>query len=82
MPRPFSTDLRWRAVWLYLSTNKSTAKIAELMSVSERTVWRYISLFKRTGDVVPAQRRNGPQMLFGEFEQITPSRYLFARSTG
>ena len=46
------------------------------MSVSERTVWRYISLFNRTGDVQPQKRRNGPRMLMGDFEQITLLRLI------
>ena len=46
------------------------------MSVSERTVWRYISLFKQTGDVLPAHRKSRPSMLLGEFEQITPLRFI------
>ena len=46
------------------------------MNVSERTVWRYISLFERTGDVVPVERRNGPRMLMGEFEQLNLLRLI------
>lgn len=76
MPTPFSLDLRWRVVWLHLSTNYPPARIAHLMSVSERTVWRYISLFNHTGDVQPQKRRNGPRMLMGDFEQITLLRLI------
>ena len=63
-------------MWLHLSTNYAPARIAQLMSVSERTVWRYISLFNRTGDVQPQKRRNGPRMLMGDFEQITLLRLI------
>ena len=76
MPTPFSLDLRWRVVWLHLSTNYAPARIAQLMSVSERTVWRYISLFNHTGDVQPQKRRNGPRLLMGDFEQITLLRLI------
>ena len=74
MPTPFSIDLRWRIVWLHLSTNYAPPKIAQIMSVSEHTVWRYISLFRRTDDVQPHKRRNGPRMLMGDFEQISNER--------
>ena len=76
MPTPFSPDLRWRVVWLPLSTNYAPARISQLMSVSERTVWRYISLFNRTGDIQPQKRRNGPRLLMGDFEQITLLRLI------
>ena len=46
------------------------------MSVSEHTVWHYISLFRCTGDVQPRKRRNGPKMLMGDFEQITLLRLI------
>ena len=76
MPIPFSVDLRWQIVWLHLSTNFTTDRIAQIMSVSERTVWHYISLFKRTGDVQPRKRRNGPRMLMGDFEQVALLRHI------
>ena len=76
MPVPFSIDLCWRAIWLYLSTNHTPSSIAYLLSVSERTVWCYISLFKQTGNVQPKKRRNGPRMLMGKFEQTTPLRLV------
>ena len=64
-------DLQWQVVWFHLSTNYAPAKIAQLMSVSERTVWCCTSLFNCTGDIQPQKRRNGPRMLMGDFEQIT-----------
>ena len=76
MPNSFSVDLRWRVVWLHQSNNRSPARIAQILSVSERTVWRYLSLFKRTGDVQPQKRRNGPRMLMGDFEQVTLLRLI------
>ena len=76
MPTPFSLDLRWRVVWLHLSTNYAPARITQLMSISERTVWHYISLFKHTGDIQPRKRRNGPRILMGGFEQITLLRLI------
>jgi len=70
MPTPFYVELWWRVVCLHLSTNYAPARIAQIISISERTVWCYISLFRRTNDVQPRKRKNGPSMLMGDFEQI------------
>ena len=51
--------------------NNSVADIASLVCVSERTVWRYIALFRQTGDVEPQQREYGPKKMLGELEQLT-----------
>ena len=42
-----------RIVWSYLTLNSTIAEVAELFSLSERTVRRYVDLFYRTGDIVP-----------------------------
>ena len=49
MPSPYSLDLRWRVVWLYLVHNKKPVEIAQLISISEPTVKRYITLFMSNG---------------------------------
>ena len=46
------------------------------MYLSEHTTWHYIPLFKKTGDIQPVLRRNGPRMLMGDFEQITLLRVI------
>lgn len=77
MPQPYPVELRWRIVWLSLTSNYSAAEIAKLFSVSERTVWRYNSLFQNTGDVLISVRRNGPRCLLGgDFEQIVLLRFI------
>ena len=53
-----------------------SAKIAELTSLSERTVRRYLHLFQTTGDVEPKRRRYGSIPLFGDFEQLTLLRLI------
>lgn len=85
MPNPYSIDLRWRIVWAHLSQSLATTQIAELFSISESSVRRYITSFQQTGYVKPATRRHGPERLMGEFEQLTllkiildhPGIYLF-----
>jgi len=71
MPIPYTIDLRWRIVWIYLTQDLSVAEIASLVCVSERTVWRYIALFRQTGDVEPQQREYGPKKMLGDLEQLT-----------
>ena len=71
MPNPYSIDLRWRIVWIYLTQNLSTAENASLVCVSERMVWPYIALFRRTGEVEPQQREYGPKKMLGDLEQLT-----------
>ena len=85
MPNPYSVDLRWRIIWLYLAQKLSSLRIATLLNVSERTVRRYVALFYRTGDIKPRLRKNGPRRLLGEFEKLVllhlilanPGIYLF-----
>lgn len=70
MPNPYSLDLRWRVVWLHLVHGATSAEIVRLLCLSGSTVRRYISMFRTTGEVKPAQRKNGPQVLLGDFEQM------------
>ena len=64
-----------------IAHKQPSAKIAELTSLSERTVRRYLHLFQTTGDVEPKRRRYGPIPLFGDFEQLTLLR-LILENTG
>jgi len=52
MAPPYSTDLRWRIVWLVLTLQVSSDVVSRLLNVSARTVTRYIDLFQRTGQVM------------------------------
>ena len=81
MPNPYSNDLRWRVIWLYLAKNLSIAEVSELVCVSERTIKRYITQFNQTGDVHPATHQHGPPKLLGEFEQLVLLR-LITENTG
>ena len=71
MPKAYSTDLRWRIVWLHFLQNKSVKDIARELYVSESSVERYIYLFRTTGDVVPKKQRCGPLPILSEFEELT-----------
>ena len=76
MPLPYSTDVRWRIVWLSLVNYASPTDIAKLLNVCSRTVVRYVELFNSTGDVVPRARCNGPRRLFGQCEQLVLLRLI------
>ena len=76
MPNPFSIDLRWRAVWLYIAQRCSTTDIFQLLQISDHSVRRYVQRFYLTGDVSPSIRRNGPGHLFEEFEQLLLLRLI------
>ena len=70
MPRVYATDLRWRAVWLYLTHNLDVTEILRYLAVSPSSVYRYITLFEQTGDVKPKSYRHGPPKLLGDMEQV------------
>ena len=76
MPRAFSTDLRWRAVWLYLAHNQDVVEISQYLSVSPSSVYRFINLFHHTGDVKPRSFRHGPPKLLGDMEQLVLLRLV------
>ena len=76
MPKAYSTDLRWRAVWLYLTSTGSSRDISQLLCISEKTVRRYIASFLITGDIKPKSHRHGPPKLLGEFEQLVLLRIV------
>ena len=70
MPRAFSTDLRSRAVWLYLEHDLDVAEISQCLSVSQSSVYRYVELFQQTDDVKPRNYRRGPPKLLRDLEQL------------
>ena len=73
MPAPYVVDLRWRIVW---SLNSTIAEVAELFSLSERTVRRNVDLFYGTGDIVPKDCVHGPRKLLGDYEQLTLLHFM------
>ena len=54
----------------------SLATIAEITRLSERTVRWYLQLFHTTGDMQPRKCHYGPQLFFGDFEQLTLLRLI------
>ena len=55
MPKAYSEDLRWRAVWLNIVRGMSYKDIATTLFMCEKSVQRYLALFHGTGSVTPQQ---------------------------
>ena len=49
MPVNYSTDLRWRAVWLVTLRGMKYEEVSKMLFISDRSVRRYVDLFS-TGD--------------------------------
>lgn len=79
MPKSYSTDLRWRVVWLHVFMKKSVEEVALLLCVNTRTVQRYTEKFMATSDVLPKAHKNGPDPELCEFEQLTLVNIVLAR---
>ena len=71
MPKAYSEDLRWRAVWLAIVRGMSCEEIADVLFMCERSVYRYLNLFETTGSVSPVVRTSGPMKVLDEFGQFT-----------
>ena len=70
MLKAYSTDLRWRIVWLNVILNFTTSQVARIFQISERSVYRFAECFRVTGDVRPMEKRNVPEFVLCEFEEL------------
>ena len=75
MPKSYSEDLRWRAVWLHIAQGMSYKEISRLLYMSERSVLRYMELFHATGTVAAVAQKRGPDKILSDFEQFTPDTH-------
>ena len=64
---------------MHLAHRLPLLRISNLLSMSERTVRRYLHRFYQLGDVQPLQRRNGPNRLLGDFEQVILLRLILEK---
>jgi len=58
---PYSDDLWWRIVWKHLFLMMKAEDVAEIMSISVRSVYRYAEHCLATGDVKQFAKRNEPR---------------------
>lgn len=66
MTRPLSVELRKKIVSAYKKGLGSTRKIAEMFSVTQRTVFRFIKQDRETGDLSPMRIPGRPPILSKE----------------
>lgn len=81
MPKSYSDDLRWRAVWLFTIRGMTYSEIADVLYMSERSVRRYIEQYMTTGGVEAAEQRHGPTVLLNNFQQLTVLQSLVNKPT-
>ena len=51
MPRPYSEDLRWRAIWMKEILGYQVDEVAAALRMSPRTIERYVSKVLNFGEV-------------------------------
>lgn len=51
MPRPYSDDLRWRAIWMKEILGFKVDEVASALCMSQRTIERYVAKFQNFGEV-------------------------------
>lgn len=71
MPKAYSEDLRWRAVWLSVVRGMSYSEIAEVLFMSEKSVYRYLSLFHSSGSVKAREPTGNQTKGLSDFESFT-----------
>ena len=81
MPKAYSEDLRWRAVWLHLVRGLSYTDVAQTLFMCEKSVQRYLALFHATGGVDPQVQKRGPDKCLTEFELFTILQSLIIKPT-
>ena len=80
MPRAYSEDLRWRAVWLHLVRGLSYIDVAQTLFMCEKSMQRYLAPFHATGSVDPRVQKRGPDKL-PDFELFTILQSLIIKPT-
>ena len=81
MPKAYSEDLRWRAVWLHIVNGMSKSEIATVLFMCEKSVQRYLQLFQTTGNVTPTNQIRGPTKILCDFEVFTILQCLIHKPT-
>ena len=51
MPRPYSEDLRWHAIWMKKNLGYQVDEVAAALMMSSRTIKRYVSRVLNFGEV-------------------------------
>ena len=51
LPRPYSQDLRWRAIYLVEIVGLGVQEVSIYLNMSPKTISRYVNKFRRLGNV-------------------------------
>ena len=78
MPKSYSDDLHWHAVWQRRLQDKPVVQIAKDLYISPRTVEQWVKTFDSTGEVSPKEYHHGPLTKLSEFGGITVLQSLLA----
>ena len=81
MSKAYSEDLRWRAVWLNVVRGMSYSEIATTLFMSEKSVYRYLSLFHATGSFQPREPSGDQSKGLTEFESFTILQSILHKPT-
>ena len=65
-------------MWLSVVNHWDVSDISQLLCVSERTVRRFVTLFRQTGDIKLKSQRHGPPKLMGDYEQLLLLRLILS----
>ncbi len=71
MPKFYSENLRWRAVWLYTVRGMPETEIAGVLFMCVRSVQKYLSLFHSTESVAPRKSYEGPANTITDIEETS-----------
>ena len=81
MPKSYSEDLHWRAVWLHLVRGLSYTDVAHTLFMCEKSIQRYLALLQATGNVDSQVHKGGPDKCLTEFELFTILQSLIIKPT-
>ena len=81
MPKAYSEDLRWRAVWLNIVKGMTYTEVAEVLFMSEKSVCRYLSQFHASGSVEPKDASGDRNKGLTEFECFTVLQSILHNTT-
>ena len=81
MPKAYSQDLQWRAVWLNIVRGMTYSDIATVLFMSEKSVYKYLSQFHATGSVEPKEPSGDRSKALTKFESFTVFQSILHKPT-
>jgi transposase len=81
MPKAYSEDLRWRAVWLHLVRGFSYADVAQTLCAKRVCIGTWHPFMPLAGGVDPQIPKRGPDKCLTEFELFTILQSVIIKPT-